>query len=211
MKKKTTESGYPISLEIDYPKGDLNRLTSFFRLFAAIPIAVILALVSGSISGWRGGVYQIIYAAGGMIVVPTALMLLFRWKYPRWWFDWNVNLANFGLRVGSYFLLLTDVYPSTDKEQSVHLTVPYPDPKKDLQVGMVLVKWFLAIPHYVILGFLGIAALAVTVYAWFAILFTGRYPKGSFEFVVAVMRWCMRVSGYAFLLVTDVYPPFRLD
>lgn len=200
---------YHVSLNIEYPDRALNRATSVFRVFMIVPIAIILWLVSGAVSGdakWAGFV-----VAGGVLFIPTVLMLLFRWKYPRWWFDWNVNLTKFGLRVGSYFALLTDVYPSTDEEQSVHVEIPYPEVTKDLKTGLPLVKWFLAIPHYVVLLALGVAAFVCVVIAWFAILFTGRYPRGLFTFVVGVMRWGLRVEAYAFLLVTDVYPPFSLE
>jgi hypothetical protein len=160
----------------------------------------------GAPGAWRAGV-----AAGGVLFLPTLLMILFRRKYPRWWFDWNVQLVRFGLRVASYATLLTDVYPSTDEDQAVHLKVPYPDAKKDLNRWLPLVKWFLAIPHYVVLFFLGVAAAVCVVIAWFAILFTGRYPKELAEFEAGVMRWGVRVCAYAFLLVTDAYPPFTLD
>ena len=138
-------------------------------------------------------------------------MLLFRWKYPRWWFDWNLNLSRFSLRVVAYLALLADGYPSTDEEQTVHFTMQYPKVTEELKVGLPLVKWFLAIPHYFVLAFLFIGAFGAVIIAWFAILFTARYPRGLFDFVVGVMRWAVRVSAYAFILVTDVYPPFRLD
>jgi hypothetical protein len=175
-----------------------------------VPIAIILALVSGPVWAQKGSAWPMFWAAGGILFAPTLLMLLFRWKYPRWWFDWNLSLTRFELRVGSYFLLLTDTYPSTDEEQAVHVAIPYPDPTKNLKVGLPLIKWFLAIPHYFVLACLGVAAVVVTIIAWFAILFTGRYPRGMFSFIVGVMRWGLRVSAYAFLLVTDVYPPFSL-
>jgi hypothetical protein len=154
------------------------------------------------------GAREIVFT--GYVVFPLVLMLLFRRKYPRWWFDWNLMLARFATRVSSYLMLLRDEYPSTDEEQAVHLEMPYPDAGKDLNRWLPLVKWFLAIPHYVILVFLAIAAIVVVIIAWFAILFTGKYPRGMFDFVVGVMRWSWRVTGYAFLLVTDKYPPFRL-
>jgi hypothetical protein len=211
MSDTTSNTGYPVALSIDFPDRKLSRASSFFRPVMVVPIAIILALVSGPFWAEPSHAWPALCAMGGLLFAPTLLMLLFRWKYPRWWFDWNVNLSRFSLRVGSYLLLLTDTYPSTDDEQGVHVVVPYPDPTKDLKVGLPLVKWFLAIPHYFVLAFLGIAALAVTIVAWFAILFTGRYPRGMFMFVVGVMRWGFRVSGYAFLLVTDVYPPFSLE
>jgi hypothetical protein len=144
------------------------------------------------------------------LLLAPLLMILFRHKYPRWWFDWNIALVNFITRVGTCIGLLTDVYPSTDEEQSVHIEIPYPDVPKDLNRWLPLVKWFLAIPHYIVLAFFGIAAFFCVVIAWFAILFTGRYPRGLFDFVVGVSRWGLRVAAYAFLLTTDRYPLFSL-
>ncbi len=208
---KQKKAAYPVTLAIKYPDRELNRLTSFFRPLVAIPILIIMALISGPHTSAGETAKSVSFAAGGILFIPTALMLLFRWKYPRWWFDWNVGLTRFGLRVASYLLLLTDMYPSTDEEQEVRAKFSYPDPAKDLLTGLPLVKWFLAIPHYVILAFLLVAVFFVTIVAWFAILFTGRYPRSLFDFVTGVLRWCTRVSGYAFLLVTDAYPPFSLE
>ena len=206
-----TSNGYPMSLSVDYPE-KLNRLTTFFRIFTVIPIFIILWLLTGVSSQWGGGggwSYQ--YAAAGVVVLPLVLMLLFRQKYPKWWFDWNVALIKFSTRVEAYLALLRDEYPSTDEDQAVHIEIPYPDAKNELNRWLPLVKWFLAIPHYIVLFFLGIAAIVSIVIAWFAILFTGRYPKGMFDFVVGVFRWCLRVAAYAFLLTTDRYPPFALS
>jgi hypothetical protein len=207
-----TPPAYPASLAIDYPDRPLNRLTTGLRMFTLVPIAIILALVnSGTIdfSGMNGWDWQ--YAAGGILFLATLLMILFRQKYPRWWFDWNIALTKFAIRVVAYIDLLTDVYPSTDEEQSVHVEIPYPDVRKDLNRWLPLVKWFLAIPHYIVLAFLWVAAVVCVVIAWFAILFTGRYPKGLFDFVVGVYRWSLRVVAYAYLLTTDWYPLFSLD
>ncbi len=198
-------------LSVDYPERDLNRLTTFFRLFAAIPILIVLGSISGEV--WQWSTEQgtdAAAAAGGLLFFGPLLMILFRQKYPRWWFDFNVQLTRFSTRVMSYLALMSDRYPSTDEEQWVHLDLDYPDVKQDLNRWLPLVKWLLAIPHYVVLFFHGIAAVFAVIVAWIAILFTGRYPRGIFEFVEGVFRWGLRVNAYAFLLVTDRYPPFRL-
>lgn len=204
---------YPVNFSIDYPDRKLNRLTSFFRIFTLIPIAIVFGLLAGggSGSGYDSGGVNYQYAAAGIVFLPLILMILFRQKYPRWWFDWNLQLLRFSTRFETYAMLLTDVYPSTDEEQGVHLDLIYPDVKQELNRWLPLVKWILAIPHYIILFFLIIAAVVITIIAWFAILFTGRYPKGMFDFVVGVMRWGMRVTAYAFALTTDRYPLFSLD
>jgi len=207
-----TAQPYPLTYSVDYPDRELNRLTTFFRLFTAIPIAIVLAAVSGgSYSTGYNETGATVAAAGGFLVLAPLLMILFRQKYPRWWFDWNRELARFTARVHVYFSLLTDQYPSTDDQQSVHLEIVYPDAENDLARGMPLVKWLLAIPHYIILFFLLIAAVVSVIIAWFAILFTGRYPRSLFDFIVGVYRWALRVAAYAFLLVTDRYPPFSLE
>ncbi len=203
MAEATTE--YPIRLSIDYPDRDLDRPTTFLRLLWAIPIWIVLGLLVGTVAAWEEDVVM-----AGFVILPTLLMILFRQKYPRWWFDWNLAVARFATRFLAYLALLRDEYPSTDEEQAVHLDIPYPNARDDLNRWLPLVKWFLAIPHYIVLWFLAIAAIVVVIIAWFAILFTGRYPKDLFDFVVGVFRWYWRVWAYAFLLTTDRYPPFRL-
>ena len=206
-------SDYPVTFDVEYPDRDLDRLTTFFRIFTVIPIAILAGTITGFSSDFDrvGEQAQTITIGGvGLLVLPVVLMLLFRKKYPRWWFDWNLNLQRFFNRIGVYFLLMDDRYPSTDEEQAVRLTYPYPDADHDLGRGMPLVKWFLAIPHYVVLFFLHVGVFFAAVAAWFAILFTGRYPRGIFDFVEGVLRWHNRVVGYAFALVTDRYPPFSL-
>ena len=202
---------YPATLDIDYPEHDLNRLTTFFRPIVAIPIAVVLALVTGPTLHVGAIDRGITIESGGILAGATALMLLFRRKYPRWWFDWNVGLVRFSTRVSAYLALLRDEYPSTDDEQAVHIDIPYPDAPRELNRWLPLVKWFLAIPHLVVLGVLAVAACVCVIIAWFAILFTGRYPRPLFEFVVGAFRWWLRVAAYALLLTTDQYPPFRLS
>jgi hypothetical protein len=204
---------YPAALTIDYPDKNLNRLTSFFRIFVAIPIVIVIGLLSNGASyaganmeSWRTGIM-----AGGFLFLPLVLMILFRKKYPKWWFDWNLAVTRFSYRVCAFLLLLRDEYPSTDEEQSIHLNMIYPDVQTQLGRGWPLIKWFLAIPHYFILFFLMIASMVVLVIAWFSILFTGKYPRGFFGFTVGVLRWAFRVSSYAFLLITDKYPPFSME
>ena len=207
---------YPVQLEVDYPDRPLNRLTTALRIFTIIPIAIVLATVSGETSSWYGGdgagdaTRTVVVGAGGVLFAGPLLMILFRQKYPRWWFDWNLELTRFSSRVVLYGALLDDRYPSTDEAQSLRLEIPYPDARTELNRWLPLVKWLLAIPHYIALVFLGIAAFVCVVIAWFAILFTGRYPRGLFDFVVGVGRWATRVTAYAFLLTTDRYPPFSL-
>jgi len=203
-------TGYPAGLSVDYPERKLNRLTTFFRIFVAIPILIIFGLLLDNAVQYSGKDGASSAAGLGLIVLPLVLMILFRRKYPKWWYDWNLNFAGFMYRVDAFIYLLTDVYPSTDEEQSVHLELTYPD-AAGLNRWLPLVKWFLAIPHMIVLACLGIAVLVVTIIAWFAILFTGNYPKGMFDFVVGVMRWGFRVMAYALLLVTDKYPPFSLE
>ena len=188
----TQQAAYPVRLEIDYAE-PLDRLTTLLRLIWIIPIGVVAAGINAS------------------LFFPTLLMILFRRRYPRWWFDFQLELARFSSRIGAYLLCLTDRYPSTEDEQAVHLELDYPDAKTELNRWMPLVKWLLAIPHYIVLIVLGVVAFFAVVVAWFAILFTGRYPQGLFRFVVGVGRWGLRVEAYAFLLTTDRYPPFSLD
>ena len=201
---------HPLGFGVDYPDRDLDRLTTAFRIFTVIPIGIVLASIGGYSGGggYEGGTGTTIAIGGtGLLFIPPLLMLLFREKYPRWWFDWNLELLRFVNRVGVYVALMTDRYPSTDEHQSVRLDVPYPDAKNDLNRWLPLVKWFLAIPHYIALFFLYFAAVFLVIAAWFAILFTGRYPRGIFDFVEGVVRWHNRVVAYAFILVKDRYQP----
>ena len=202
-------SAYPVSFSVDYPDRELNRLTSFFRIITVIPIAIVLGAVDGSTWQWGyGHGREAAAGAGGLLFFGPLLMILFRQKYPRWWFNWNLELQRFSNRVLIYLALMDDTYPSTDEHQAVHLD--YPETTQGLNRWLPLVKWLLAIPHYIVLFFLDIAALVIVIVAWFAFLFTGRYPRGMFDFIEGVTRWHNRVIGYALTLVTDQYPPFRL-
>jgi hypothetical protein len=190
------QSTYPVRLDIDYAGSDRNRLTNFFRTITVIPILVLVtALGSGTKT---------------VIVIPTLLMILFRQKYPRWWFDFNVEYQRFSMRITAYMFLLTDEYPSTDEHQGVHLEIDYPDAAQ-LNRFLPLFKWILAIPHYVVLAVLWPIALLLVMIGWLVILFTGNFPEGFHTFIVGVNRWGQRVMAYAFLLTTDEYPPFSLD
>ncbi|MXX53608.1 MAG: DUF4389 domain-containing protein [Dehalococcoidia bacterium] len=186
-----TTNAYPLQYSVDYPEGPRNRLTALVRLILAIPI-IILSIFAA----WQ-------------VIVPTFFMILFRNKYPRWWFDWNLEVMRFVSRVNSYVLLLRDEYPATDDEQAVHLDIPSPE-EGDINRFMPIVKWILAIPHFIVLYVLSLIVLLVSFIAWLAILIVGRYPRGMFDFTVGVMRWSNRVTAYAFVLTTDRYPPFRL-
>lgn len=210
----STPAPYPARLHVEYADQH-DRVKTLFRVVLVIPIAVVYGvLTAGATQTVRDQSGEALSATSGGIVsglfVATLLMILFRLRYPRWWFDFALELTRFSARIGAYAALLTDDYPSTVEEQKVHIEIDYPDVERDLNRWLPLVKWFLAIPHIVVLVFLSVAALFAVLVSWFAILFTGRYPRGLFDFVVGVGRWSLRVQAYAFLLVTDRYPPFSL-
>jgi len=213
----TTTGDYPVEFSVDYPDRQLDRLSSALRFLWIIPIAIVLAALSHlylQTTTWStdaGTVqYTTLAEAGALLFLAPVLMIVFRQKYPKWWFDWNLELMRFQNRVASYFALLRDEYPSTDEQQAVHLAIPYPDARTDLNRFLPLVKWLLAIPHYIVLAILALGAIIAVIIAWFAILFTGRYPRALFDYVVGVLRWSNRVTAYAFTMMTDRYPPFRL-
>ena len=209
----TGRAAYPARLDVEYPEEGLSRLTTFFRAIWAIPIVALLAALTGGGPRYQdfGDTALIVASSGGLLFAPVLLTILFRRKYPRWWFDWHLELARFSTRVWAYLLLMRDEYPSTDEEQAVRLDLDYPDAERDLNRWLPLVKWLLAIPHFAILTALGAIAMVLVVVAWFAILFTGRYPRGIFHFALGVSRWWLRVEAYALLLITDRYPPFGFD
>jgi hypothetical protein len=195
---------YPYAvLSIPCPSSS-NRLTAFFRIFCAIPILIIVVLLVGCNAG-KGAVI-----GGGFLFFPIMLVILFKKIYPKVWFDWIYYLSKFSARVFSYLFLLRDEYPSIEDDQCVKLELRYPNVTTELHRGMPIIKWFLAIPHYIVLACLFVAVIFATILAWFSILFSGKYPVTIHEFVVAVFRWCLRVNAYAFLLLTDEYPPFKL-
>jgi hypothetical protein len=201
-------NNYPATLTIDYPE-NANRITVLFRLFLIIPILIILVLLSYHGAGSKQFPDESFWL--GILVIPTLLMIVFRRKYPRWWFDWNVQLTKFSFRVGSYMLLLRHEYPSTDEEQGIHIKINYPNVKTELNRWMPLVKWLLVFPHLIVLFFLMIGVFTSTILAWVMILISGKYPKKMFNFVVGTLRWILRVQAYALLLITDKYPPFSFN
>ena len=209
---RSVRSMYPVQFGVSYPDRPLNRVATAFRVFAAIPILIVMASIVGwSSQGSSGGESATVVVGGvGLLFLPPLLMIVFRQKYPRWWFDWNLELLRFANRIGVYLALMDDRYPSTDDAQSLALEMPYPDAERSLNRWLPLVKWLLAIPHAIVLAFLYLGVLVAVIAAWFAILFTGRYPRTLFDYVEGVLRWHNRVIGYAFALVTDEYPPFRL-
>ncbi len=198
---------YPVQFDVDYPEGSRDRFSVLVRVVFVIPILVLI----GAVSGQSGGAQSFSSTAGGTLFIAPLLMIVFRKKYPRWWFDWNLALSRFTNRVAAYIFMLGDAYPSTDEEQAVHLEFSYPDAEKDLNRWLPIVKWLLAAPHYIVLVVLWVLLVIAVLISWLSILFGGKYPHGLFDFVVGVIRWSNRVSGYAFLLITDVYPPFRLS
>jgi hypothetical protein len=205
---ETTPSAYPVRFDVDFPEHPRNRLTVAFRLILAIPILMVLIALDSTGSVGDGTV--LLCLASGGLFIPPLMLIVARQKYPRWWFDFSVAYLAFTNRIAAYVLLLRDEYPSTDEEQAVHLGVPYPDVRRDLNRWLPLVKWFLVIPHLVVVAVLLIGVVFTSIAAWFAILFTGRYPQPLFRYTVGVMRWHNRVTAYAFVLATDSYPPFRL-
>ena len=188
---------YPAQLSVDFPDKQLDRLTSALRILYVLPIGVVAASITNSVNG--------------ILFFPVLLMIIFRQKYPKWWYDWHLNMTRFSTRIGAYGLLLRDEYPSTDEEQAVHLDITYPNVEVDLNRWLPIAKWALALPHYIVLAFLLIGVVLAWVIAWFAILFTGRYPRGLFDYMVGVLRWSLRVQAYAWLMTTDEYPPFSLN
>ena len=207
---------YPVEYDVEYPEEKRNRLSALVRIILAIPILFIGWLLGGAASiddeALRGADIWLrveiwILAAG--LPIAIALMILFRKKYPRWWFDWNLELTRFVARVSAFVLLLRDEYPSTDERQAVTLNIAYPDVEGQLNRVLPLIKWFLAIPHFIILIFLWLAALVVSFLAWIVIVITARHPRWMFNYIVGLERWTYRVFAYAFLMTTDRYPPFR--
>jgi hypothetical protein len=201
--------GYPVTFEAEYPE-QLARLSSAFRIILFIPVAIFLALVGGQAFNYSdfGDATTISLSGGGGIVLAIWAAVLVRQYIPNWLFDFQVALIRFQARAYGYLALLTDRFPAFEGEYPINFDVRYPDKLNRWKVAIW--KIITSIPHFIILIFLYVAAFVVVVIAWFAILFTGRYPLGLHTFVAGVFRWSLRVQAYIFSL-TDEYPPFSLD
>ena len=206
----SNQSDYPVQFSVDYPQQPLNRLTTLFRLIMVIPILIVAALIPGFVNSGQAGTDQVSISIP-LVWLPLVLILVFRHKYPRWWFDWNLELSRFVYRIEVYVLALRDEYPSTDDHQAVRLDIDYPDAQADLNRWLPLVKWLLAIPHYIVLAILGILAFVAVVLGWIMVVITAQYPRALFDFIVGVIRYGARVQAYAFILTTDRYPPFSIN
>ena len=179
-----------------------NRATTFFRPILIIPILIFVGTFSSSNSGATSISFT--------LAVPVLLALVFRNIYPSYIYGFNQSFLELQNRISLYALYLTDEFPSIEKSKYVTITLPEVRGGKALNRWLPLVKWLLAIPLYVV----GVVYLAVTVIytiiAWFNILFTGKYPKFAIDFVVGTVQFWNRVTGYAFILVTDEYPTFSV-
>ena len=205
------KSTYPVQFSVDYPESS-NRLKVLVRIILAVPILVVATFISGAFMTGNSDFDESLVpllAGGGLFIAPL-LMIVFRGKYPRWWFDWNLELSRFSARITAYVGLMRDEYPSTDEQQSVSLRIEYPDVKSELNRFLPIIKWLLVMPNLIVWMILAVVALFFTVMAWVSILIVGRYPKSLFTFVEGTIRWGYRIGAYAFILTTDRYPPFRL-
>lgn len=192
-----------VEITVDADLGPRKRLSVFFRPLLLLPVVILLSLLGGSSlsddSSW-----------GSTVFLALALIVIFTGTYPTWLLTFIHGLQAFELKIGAYALLLRDEYPSLADRPFAQVLYPNIEGGARLKRFMPLVKWFLAIPHYVVLLLTGIAVFLLTVLAWFSILFTGRYPTSFLPFVVGWLKYYNRVVGYAFTLVTDQYPQFRL-
>jgi hypothetical protein len=180
---------YPVTFDVDYPEQQ-SRWVTLFRLILAIPVYIPASIINGAV----GSIGQFAFVT-----------ILFRKKYPRWAFDFLAVGYRYYYGALAYLLLLRDEYGPFDDIGTVRVDFEYPE---KLNRWLPLVKWLLAIPHYIVLYLLWIVYVIVLIIAWFAILITGKHPRALFDFGVAVNRWSLRVTAYAFALTTDQYPPF---
>jgi hypothetical protein len=205
---------YPVRLWMEYPER-LSRLSTFFRLLLAIPVFIFVALLSGGsvdAQQWDPDQTQNTGVAAssviGGVLLAIWITILLRRNIPRWLFDFYVAVQRFSYRALAYFALLIDKYPAFEGNWYLQYWVDYPERPSRWKV--LFWKLITSIPHFFILIFLSIAAAIVVFIAWFAILFTAKFPRGMHDFVVGVLRWYARVHAY-FASLTDAFPPFSLD
>jgi cobalamin synthase len=200
-------TGYPVSFDVEPQTADRNRLTTAFRLILAIPQVLIVGS-PGSISfGANSGT-----GAFGAVVSVTSVLswfaILFTGRYPRGLWDLAKMYMRWRANVVAYVALLRDEYPPFGTgAYAVTFDVEYPEQSNRWSVAFRLI---LAIPQLLALVVVLLAWVVTVIIAWFAILFTGRYPQGLYGFGVGVQRWTLRVQAYLFLM-RDEYPPFSLE
>jgi hypothetical protein len=202
------DKNYPAQLSIKY-NNKSNRVTVFFRLFLVLPILIIFILLLGLLV--QDNDSNAVQIGGGFLFFPIMLMIVFRQKYPKWWFDWVYELTKFVNRVSAYMMLLTDKYPSTDEEQDVEVSLEYPNVKEDLNRYLPLIKWLLAIPHLLIMIIFLVLWLLLSPIVWLIVLIMGKMPEKLFNFLVGFLRYVLRVGAYSILLITDKYPSFNWE
>lgn len=189
--------------------GPRNRLTVFFRFIIVIPFIFLASMLSGSsLSDSNGNDWMM--SGGSALLFGLVIVILFSATYPVWILTFIHGLQAFEVKIGVYGLLLRDELPSLDDRPYAQVLYPDIEGGRKINRFLPLVKWFLAIPHYIVLFFTGIGVFVVTALAWFAILFTGKYPQSFAPYVIGWLKYYNRVIGYAFALVTDEYPQFRL-
>ena len=192
-----------IETQVDVTLTERNRVTALFRIILVVPMAIFVASFAPNWSN-NSDSWTI-----GLLILPVALAIVFRQVYPSYLLTFNEALLSLQTRVDAYVLLLTDEYPSIEDNDVVSVTFPEVD-AKSLNRWLPLVKWFLAIPLYLVGIAYIIYAAFLTLFAWFSILFTGNYPEFCAEGVVGTIAYWNRVVGYALVLVTDEYPSFSL-
>ena len=196
-----------VKTEIQIKHKDRNRTTVFWRGILAFPVVIfVAAFAQSTFSESENG------AAGtaGLIVLPTLLALLFRGKYPSYVLTFNHALIELSTRLAAYVLILNDKYPSIESNSKVSVVFPDVDGGKKLNRWLLLVKWILALPHYIVGIVYLLISLVVTVIAWVQTSITGKYPRWAGEIVFGTIAYWNRVQGYMLLLVTDKYPSFKL-
>jgi hypothetical protein len=192
-----------VKTDIKIKHKDRNRTTVFWRGILAFPVIIFVATFNVGM-GTSG------IGAAGVIVIPALLAIVFRGKYPSYVLTFNHALIELSTRLAAYVLILNDKYPSIEGNSKVEVTFPDVDGGSKLHRGLPLVKWFLAIPHYIVGAVYLVISLGATLIAWVQTSITGRYPEWAGEIVLGTISYWNRVQGYMLLLVSDKYPSFKL-